>query len=637
MIERIGVLMVHGIGTNPPNQFLVQETRKIVAAMSEQAASITVLSEPPVADKVPDKYVVDYTANMVTVEARTYGAAPRHLIFEFNEVYWADLGEKPTFVNQLKFWFWALSMWAVAARDNTRLPGFDSMYIPGSWRARFRPFFRIVLGFYGMLFGLGAATIGLANVIFDRLKLPRFPISSILTAYVGDVMLYTQTSGEDDPAVSDMAQPPRVGIRARMVDAIVEYARRGYDSWYIVAHSQGTVVAYNGLMETEKALPNYLTQDRWNNLSTSSREFLKESPPPVDDIMLPRRPSWLGPEQALNRVVLFGKLKGLLTFGSAIGKFRGIWPITVPANKDEDVFHPDFTWINVYDPTDPVSGPLWAYTRESGQWSNGHEIWKARSQDPESSLVAGKIDHTIAYKAKWIWLLSHLAYLDYYSPGYKRPAPLLVTEVARWLFSGTFNPEELKKARPIVAVRMAMTIGQLAIAFTAVWLGTAGLLWWLGSGNKWFGWLGHIHWPVAAAAMLASAFAIEIVAIAFRLVFKRRDPPKLLSWAMVLAGMSFSLWAPLHFNKCARGLYHQLHDFLVMAAKWLKGHAHGHALIEDVVAATISSLHHPGAARMSVGLLSITLILVISVGWARWLLLPLPVQADKHQKGVRSA
>ena len=39
--------------------------------MGEQVASISVLQEPPVADKVPDHYVVDYTVNRVQVEMKT--------------------------------------------------------------------------------------------------------------------------------------------------------------------------------------------------------------------------------------------------------------------------------------------------------------------------------------------------------------------------------------------------------------------------------------------------------------------------------------------------------------------------------------------------------------------------------------
>ena len=39
-----------------------------------------------------------------------------------------------------------------------------------------------------------------------------------------------------------------------------------YCRWYILAHSLGSVAAWNGLMETEHCLPNYLDEARWRRL-----------------------------------------------------------------------------------------------------------------------------------------------------------------------------------------------------------------------------------------------------------------------------------------------------------------------------------------------------------------------------------
>ena len=103
----------------------------------------------------------------------------------------------------------------------------------------------------------------------------------------------------------------------------------------------------------------------------------------------------------------------------------------LPANgEEEEVFPEDFQWINVFDPTDPVSGPLKAFTREHGHWSDGTRIDSKRQKPAGTSaaatpLVAAKIDRSIPYKAGPLWLLSHLQYLNYYSPGYQRQDPLL--------------------------------------------------------------------------------------------------------------------------------------------------------------------------------------------------------------------
>lgn len=47
-------------------------------------------------------------------------------------------------------------------------------------------------------------------------------------------------------------EPPRAAIRRRMVPTMVDVAAAGYDRWYILAHSLGSVVAWNGLMEIQK-------------------------------------------------------------------------------------------------------------------------------------------------------------------------------------------------------------------------------------------------------------------------------------------------------------------------------------------------------------------------------------------------
>jgi len=624
--QRIGVLLVHGIGTNTPNQFLVDQTRKIVAAMGEQVASISVLREPPVGDKVPDHYVVDYKANRVQVEIKTKASrteASRTLHIDFNEVYWADLGEKPTLVNQMKFWFWALSMWALAARDYTRLPGFSGMYKPKGDHLKLRD--RLFLGAYGVLFGLGAATIGLLNIIADRVKLPRVPISDILTAYVGDVMLYSQTSGDDDPTVTDMAQPPRVGIRARMVDALVEVAQRGYDRWYVFAHSQGTVVAYNGLMETAAALPNYLTRARWDAVASGLKTKL---PDRVPALMLPRRPVWLGDRDGIDRATLFERLGGFLTYGSAIGKFHAIWPIIVPANAQEEVFPQDFYWINVFDPTDPVSGPLDAYTREYGYNAQRQPIDGCR---PKSGPVSANIDRSIPYKSGPLWLLSHLQYLNYYSPGYQRQEPLLVSETARWLVDGVFDPKRtLEAAEPSVWWRTALAFAQVMLATVIVWLSTAALLWEI-LGRRWLDWLGHMVWPVGAvgAFVLAVAFNIGLELLKKRM---RHDLPTRLRWGVLIIALGGTVAAALHFQGGGQAIYGGLFDIAHAVADWLRILP---GLMGVAARWIIGLLHHPGAFRMSVGLLSVTIILIVLLGWIRWAVQPLPVQEHEHGHGMR--
>jgi hypothetical protein len=74
---------------------------------------------------VPDRFVADFDRNIVRVEVTTDNHT--RLQIEFNEVYWADLGEEPTLPRQIRFWFWALSMWTVAGREYSKLVGFQKM------------------------------------------------------------------------------------------------------------------------------------------------------------------------------------------------------------------------------------------------------------------------------------------------------------------------------------------------------------------------------------------------------------------------------------------------------------------------------------------------------------------------------
>ena len=45
---------------------------------------------------------------------------------------------------------------------------------------------------------------------------------------------------------------------------------------------------------------------------------------------MPRRPGWLAPTDIAYRSVIFKHLAGILTYGSPLEKFAGLWPALVP-------------------------------------------------------------------------------------------------------------------------------------------------------------------------------------------------------------------------------------------------------------------------------------------------------------------
>ncbi len=654
--ERIGVLLVHGIGSQKPNEHLVNEARNIVAALGEQVASITVSTEPAVDKDVPGEFTPDYAKNIVRAEVRLKDGSDK--CFEFNEVYWAELGEPPTIVRQVKFWFWALSMWTVAGREHSILPGLKSeMYVPSG--DRFKPLYRFTLGFLGALFLLGVGTVGLYNVIADRLKLPRVPISGLLTDYIGDVMLYSQSLREANPEVSEIGQPPRVGIRARMVDALIEFSMRNYDRWYVVAHSLGTVVAHNGLMETEAALPNYLTKARWAAVKAST--LFKQLNDDVPALMLPRRPTWLSTKDGIDRRMLFAKLEGLLTYGSAIGKFHGIWPIMVPANKDEYVFPEKFKWINVYDWTDPVAGPLKGFTNEvRGPWDKDANEESA----PRLSLVKGgksaaRISENISYKAGFVWLQSHLQYLTYPSAAYARAQAFLVLGLATWLSTGTFDREilgKLMKEQPFEWWRRKMANAEMVVIGLLVWLLTAFLLW-KSPAHDALQFLARPGWIATAFGAIASGILFNTVMEMNKIKevhgsaklswleklqnrIAERDPPRWLRWVVVIAAIPVGclagylastcllvpaghaiVWITTHVTDAVSGGL----QFVLRWVPWVGG------ALADGVKDTVDAIYaffdrHVKAVLLSLGLLSITALVIVVLGAVRWLFQPVPTR-----------
>ena len=123
--------------------------------------------------------------------------------------------------------------------------------------------------------------------------------------------------------------------------------------YYIFAHSLGTVVAFNGMMELSLTLPNYLTEEEWSALHP---DFKQQAPSPAPANQMPRRPPWLGPQDAINRSRIFEGLRGFLTMGSPLDKFAALWPVIVPINAE--AIPGDKPWINVADRQDIVAGSI---------------------------------------------------------------------------------------------------------------------------------------------------------------------------------------------------------------------------------------------------------------------------------------
>lgn len=478
--ERIGVLLVHGIGEQRTFEHLESEVRNIVRAIRAQDKRFVTIDLRTTQD-------TPYHAEQETWRAE--GVAPlrvhlkdgdgRVTEIEFREVWWADLDEPASLRNNIRFWAWGLSMWLRRQKDQPVSPGFKaSMCFPGAANsgapaacATPRPVrigTRLHLFFVAWLFVLVLPTFRFLSYLLNKLGLFKTAIlpADMIVRYMGDVRLYQQDRRSDLWPLVDMGRPPRVMIRRRVIRAFVDMALARYDRWYVLAHSLGSVVAYNGLTETAHSLPNYIDQERWDRCVEAKLGGTAHPHTPLTDVqeMMPLRPAWLADDDVLYRELLFDRLRGVLTYGCPLDKFAALFPLIVPQNRQQAVFPAGARWVNVYDPTDPVGGNL-------------DEFAPLKASDEIPCCHPGKTalrPINYGYAASIILLVSHIRYLSFKEGRDTR----LVHHVAKWILTDTFHdptgPEWLSDTQ--IAVRKAARIAQDGLLFVLLVLPLAALV-----------------------------------------------------------------------------------------------------------------------------------------------------------------
>ena len=378
--KKVGILFVHGIGEQKRFEFLTGTAGQFAELMRQAddkaAVSVTDLTadwkHPP---GVPDKNSGAPVSLHVT-------SAHCHTDFECHEVWWADLGSRSGIADVILFWVWGLGQWCAPIyreldaaqlpkddRSNFNKPVPSLAKIPTAIAgAKLEPVVRLRLMQAAIAAACAAATWGLAKKLAGSI-LGQAPSPTIIVQYVGDVRTYEERAAPGDTALSDPGFPRRVGIRRRMITEMVAMADRGYDEWYVVAHSLGSVLAYNGLTEIGHTLPNYLPQQQWQSLSAQYKSDPGCGLRTNLDGMMPARPAWLKDSDVINRPELFRNLKGFLTYGSPLNKFAALWPRVVATATDRDPLDPPFIntrWINLIAPSDPVAGVLDRFSSKPG-------------------------------------------------------------------------------------------------------------------------------------------------------------------------------------------------------------------------------------------------------------------------------
>ncbi|WP_250121807.1 hypothetical protein [Chroococcidiopsis sp. CCMEE 29] len=402
-----------------------------------QIVQVTINSLPSAAFGAKQETWQERDRSPVMVEVYDYDYTKEGIIrlvqIYFHQVWWADLDEPTSLWSELQFWGWGLSLWTINGKFKAGLPGYNKRMEPpnnvqqtkknnnnvledhnnknlGFWA-------RVRLFWVSLVILLILPVLSLLNFVLRGLLAFNIPRPDILGQFIGDVKLFQQDKRIGKGPLQDLGLPPRVTLRRRMIRGMVEMALRRYDRWYILAHSQGTVLAFNGIMETAQSLPNYLTEELWyrciDQLLIRKANNLEEALKPDErKTMQPPFPSWRNKEYILDRRELFKNLRGLLTYGSPLSKFAALWPVIVPINNDHDVFSQEFQWLNIYDPTDPVAGKTKPFQS---------------NKNPSQPHRAEPIDK--AYKADRFHLPSHLEYLTFS----RDDRPRLVDLVANWL------------------------------------------------------------------------------------------------------------------------------------------------------------------------------------------------------------
>lgn len=356
--KRIGILVVHGIGEQTRFEHLEAIAGNLFKALSQDPAR-----KPQIqirrGDQAPLHSPTESWLNVPVIVSWWSEEMQRWIDAHFHEVTWADLDMPDSLPNWVRLVGWGLAMPGLKLVDSTRTFQARASHVclPIRLSVVRRFFVRLELFGVSLLFFLMLTSINMLSWILRRLAIRFTPIERarvIIYDYLGDVKLYQDWAIRDD-GLEALGEKSRAAVLRRAVRALAamagEVRHKRMDEYYLFAHSLGTVIAFNALMELGITLPNHFSEEEWAALPP---EFKTQAAYDAPSPQKPRRPYWLGKRDAIDRGALFAGLKGFLTMGSPLNKFAAMWPAIVPVNR-EALANP-VPWINVADRQDIVAG-----------------------------------------------------------------------------------------------------------------------------------------------------------------------------------------------------------------------------------------------------------------------------------------
>jgi hypothetical protein len=492
VVERVGIVLVHGIGEQRRFQHLDSQMRYLLRALRVlekkglvQEMSVDIAGSPSAAFAADqDTWQSGQKPSItVTIDHILRGPLARTKLL-VHEVWWADVNEPYSLGKQFRFWLWGLAVWTIPERREAGHLGTANRVFPPVVNSS-KLWDRLRLYMVGVFFVLLGYSVGTFAFLAARLLNWQTPnLLRTATNYLSGVKIYNQERRYGPGLLpqrleflDSLDEPPRVSIRRRMIRALADVATDGCDRWYVLAHSQGTVVAFNGLMETCYSWPGYLDEARWDKLKGQELAGpMRAGVPPPSPPFLPRRPSWASDRDIAYRSRIFRRFRGLLTYGSPLQKFAGLWPALVPISR-ERAFPTGARWFNILDPLDPVSGRL--------------EAFKAQPR----ACCPRATDY--GYASYWFLLVAHLRYLTHYAA----PMDDAATRTIKWMLADT----------PSV----------FAVAPTGGWRGGT----WYAMGSEWERIRSGLAWfwwfAIAALLLVAGAFVLPmLLEIAWGIIYK---------------------------------------------------------------------------------------------------------------------
>ncbi len=414
-------LIIHGVGEQNPLETLDSFATGIIPVINDRSG---VMAKPThhVAE------IAGSTENYVSLTIESSDAS-----IDLYEYYWAHETQREITAPEVLEWL--LEVGAKSDKyykDNVELANryepideaFGKRYVFWGPRRFKRYWYLRRVGLLMKIVHAGFSLLGPITSAFPAVEKPLKIVSKLVSRYIGkvmvdsfgDVVLYTSTDRKSK--YSEVRRRILAGAVDRLNHLLRSSTPKGYSSVIIAGHSLGTVVGYDAINRVNLSM-NIAAGDPVVAISRQDQERTAK------------------------------KLKGFVTFGSPLDKvafffrarasssrvikrqiintyhsFRGKdWmPASEPPPVELELdsalhkyFDDQVTWLNFWDPKDPIAGPLdfyWLdYSRGASQEWQDPELDSSSSFEGNRRLEMNR-GWGVAHTAYWDWVEMYEAIVD---------------------------------------------------------------------------------------------------------------------------------------------------------------------------------------------------------------------------------